>query len=301
MSTNENTNTFFSGGPGTTGREPFSDSSATGPGATFNQTGTDAGTGGVGGISSAGGVGAGPNPSAGYGTGIEGAGLESHHGHHHGHHGHHGHHSGAVGAEGARAQEYAGVAPGSAAAHTGTTGAVGTGLGSGAAGTGVGAGTDIGAQSRGDFSSAPSGAGQHVDRVGALGQEGALYEKTGSGGPVTSGAAGTDRFDAPSGGADYTAPGGRRTSSSQPGGFLGAVGTSSKDFTGRDSLGDTSGAYADTHGRFQGNANTQGTALTGREGNIANNPVAQAQSRSGDATGPGTVSGTGTATGGRGT
>jgi hypothetical protein len=75
------------------------------------------------------------------------------------------------------------------------------------------------------------------------------------------------------------------------------VGTSSKDFTGRDRLGDTSGAYADTHGRFQGNANTQGTALTGREGNIANNPVAQAQSRSGDATGPGTVAGTGTATG----
>jgi hypothetical protein len=56
------------------------------------------------------------------------------------------------------------------------------------------------------------------------------------------------------------------------------LGTSDKDFAGRDRLGE--GAYADTHGAFS--SNTTGpkgnTALTGREGNVEKNPVAQAQS-----------------------
>jgi hypothetical protein len=67
--------------------------------------------------------------------------------------------------------------------------------------------------------------------------------------------------------------------------------TSDKDFTGRERLGGTSGAYADTHGRFEGNTTgpSGNTALTGREGNPAHNPVAQAKSH-------GDVSGTGVTT-----
>ena len=77
------------------------------------------------------------------------------------------------------------------------------------------------------------------------------------------------------------------------------LGTSDKDFTSNTSrLGGTSGAYADTHGRFQGNKSGPGgnTALTGREGTFENNPVAQAKSAAGEDVGT-TTSGTGTGAG----
>jgi len=54
---------------------------------------------------------------------------------------------------------------------------------------------------------------------------------------------------------------------------------SDKDFTGRERQG--KGAYADTDGPYEKNETgpAGNTALTGREGNLDNNPVAQAKSR----------------------
>jgi hypothetical protein len=59
------------------------------------------------------------------------------------------------------------------------------------------------------------------------------------------------------------------------------LGTSDKDFTGRERQGGTMGAYADSHGTMEGNTSGPkgNTALTGREGNLDENPVAQAKSR----------------------
>ena len=53
------------------------------------------------------------------------------------------------------------------------------------------------------------------------------------------------------------------------------LGTSDKDFTGRDRLG--TGAYVDDKGVFSENTHGPGSksALTGREGDISKNPVAQ--------------------------
>lgn len=164
-------------------------------------------------------------------------------GEHHGHH-HHGHHTDSV--------------PG-----PGSTKPTGEGYG------GIGA----------------ADTGSHVDRVGPQGQGQAAYERTSGDGPATRGAAGTDRFDTGPAGASHGSAEGQDTSQRAPGkssgGVGGVLGTSDKDFTGRERQGGTMGAYADSHGPVEGN--TSGpkghTALTGREGNLDENPVAQAKSR----------------------
>lgn len=66
--------------------------------------------------------------------------------------------------------------------------------------------------------------------------------------------------------------------------FNKAITTADKDFTGESrGTGTTSGAYTDTHGHYETNASGPmgNSALTGREGNIDNNPVAQAKQAAG--------------------
>jgi hypothetical protein len=60
------------------------------------------------------------------------------------------------------------------------------------------------------------------------------------------------------------------------------MGTSDKDFLSRDRKGE--GAYADTHGVTEVNSSGPkgNPALTGREGNVAENPVAQKHGMAGD-------------------
>lgn len=62
------------------------------------------------------------------------------------------------------------------------------------------------------------------------------------------------------------------------------LGTSDKDFTGRERQG--KGAYADTDGKFELNKTgpAGNTALTGREGNLDNNPVREAGAHNAHAT-----------------
>ena len=70
-----------------------------------------------------------------------------------------------------------------------------------------------------------------TDRVGTLGQKSHLYESTGASGPISEGAAGTDRFDA----MEPTAPG--------VGGGLGSAGQEEQDTTKR-AEGKSSGGIA---------------------------------------------------------
>ncbi|WWC89565.1 uncharacterized protein L201_004489 [Kwoniella dendrophila CBS 6074] len=135
------------------------------------------------------------------------------------------------------------------------------------------------------------------DRTGNLEQDAALYERTGAGGPATSGAAGTDRFDSDRvhGSRHPGATGATDTEYDRTGehgegnlsrtsGAGGILGTSDKDFVGRDRKAGTGalGAYADEQGPFKGNTSGPGgnTALTGREGSNpeSDNPVARAKS-----------------------
>lgn len=158
--------------------------------------------------------------------------------------------------------------------------------------------------------------GGAFDRVGDRNEGGANYERTGAGGPVTGGAAGTDRFDtdkhrdtgdygrdvgtgATRGVGDrsedsaYERTGGGQVgagnSSGGPttgtgGGLISGLTTSDNEFTGKDrshtgpNVGTAGGAYEDTSGPFKGNTSGPGgnTALTGREGSTGQNPVAQA-------------------------
>jgi len=130
------------------------------------------------------------------------------------------------------------------------------------------------------------------DRVGALGQNSGAYERTGADGPTTTGAAGTDRFGP--GGERHTEYGGntatgyggqndvdKREKAAGTGGIGGLLTTTDKEFTGRDRLGGAAGAYGDETGPFKGNKDGPGnnTALTGREGNEATNPVANDSSK----------------------
>jgi hypothetical protein len=131
-----------------------------------------------------------------------------------------------------------------------------------------------------------SGAGghSHNDRVGSQNQEGHKYESTGASGPTTSGAAGTDRFDSSrdqsshsgtqEGFRDVSQRGSDRSTGGTGG--VGALGTTDKDFTGRDRIADR-GAYNDSDGHFKHNTDGPGgnNALTGREGDVSKNPVAQ--------------------------
>ncbi|WRT66135.1 uncharacterized protein IL334_003088 [Kwoniella shivajii] len=129
------------------------------------------------------------------------------------------------------------------------------------------------------------------DKVGNLGQNSADYERTGAGGPISGGAAGTDRFDSDrhhNTGAtgrhtgesieNQTGTGGNGGNSASFGGALGSLGTSNDEFIGKDRR--SGGAYADTEGTFKNNTSGPGgnTALTGREGTTDQNPVAQAKS-----------------------
>lgn len=301
--------TLSSGEPGSTGREVFEHSTATGPGPGY---GRDAGESATTGFEGSTGIGAG--------------------GHEHHHHDTSGGppaktgsagHDLIGGTAGAGGRETEGVDPHETGAFL--PGTTGTGGGvpppqsgeyanegeprahhhhhhhhhhregeGGATGAGIGAseqsqiGDSYGANSSG------MGAGGPTDRVGNLNQQGALYERTGDQGPATTGAAGTDRFDSDRSGVTGNSYGAQdaypdlnetttRAEGKSSGGLMGVLGTSDKDFTGRDRLGGASGAYADTDGRFQNNTTGPGgnTALTGREGNIENNPVAQSQSNTG--------------------
>ncbi|WWC70426.1 uncharacterized protein I206_104377 [Kwoniella pini CBS 10737] len=309
--------TFTSGQPGTTGREPFEEdrgegnpyhrqhehgqgvTGSSGTGHHAIGTGSDligkssTGTGNERDINSGEGLRSHEqNPSrfgqdagaVGAGAGIATAGYEAdkHSGHHHHHHSGQGHdstHTGLTGTTGVGSR-------GDNVDYPST----GSGLGSGgtAGGAGITAGTHAGHH---------HGAG---DRTGNLGQDSALYERTGPGGPVTGGAAGTDRFDSDrhhTRGSDIagTTPASNTTDDSGTGehgrenlsrtsGAGGILGTSDKDFVGRDRKAGTGalGAYADESGPFKGNTSGPGgnTALTGREGTnpSADNPVARAKS-----------------------
>jgi len=267
---------FISGEPGTTGREPFEDSSASGPGQRF-----------------ASGEGA-PGTGLGQEHGLAG----THHNHHHQHQ--HEHQHGAVDAltagsghahnAGAPSAGYGDKIDQSLAGHGtqygagkhGTTGVpVGTGAGSGV-GEGLGGGM-TGAHGHRDTN----------DRVGHVGQESAKYEGDLHSGPRTGGAAGTDRFDSDRTGVAGGVGSGldrqyddgveqdtsQRAPGQKSGGLSGLLATSDKDFTGRERQG--KGAYADTDGPYEKNETgpAGNSALTGREGNLENNPVAQAKSR----------------------
>lgn len=258
-----------SGEPGSTGREVFEDSTATGPAAQFrSEEGQHHGTAGDAvGVGSTARVGeSNEKYSAGLGNAGQTGGLtgaaqaigqeHSHHSHHSHHHERqeHSHHHGA-----------SGITPGS-------TSAIGDSYGSNPTGN----------------------TGRDHDRVGDLAQNSAQYDRTGVDGPTTGGAAGTDRFDTDKGvdrtGATGNSFGARddypvhdtteRAEGKSKGGLSGVLATSDKDFTGRDRTGPVGGAYSDTQGNFQGNTSGPGgnSALTGREGNVENNPVAQAKS-----------------------
>ncbi|KAI9639862.1 uncharacterized protein MKK02DRAFT_29828 [Dioszegia hungarica] len=138
----------------------------------------------------------------------------------------------------------------------------------------------------------------HGDRVGALGQESRKYEGDLHSGPRTGGAAGTDRFDSDRTGVAGGVGSGlnrqhddgvhhdtsQRAPGQSSGGIGGVLGTSDKDFTGRERQG--KGAYADTDGKFELNKTgpAGNTALTGREGNLDNNPVREAGAHNAHAT-----------------
>jgi len=256
---------FVSGEPGSTGREVFEDSTASGPAAQFLENegrahGTAGGAVGVGSEARAGGYdgnfGDNNNRTGGL-TGSSGltggSGLTGSHGHHEGHH------------------------------HEGHSHGLG-GLGGNNSGIQPGGNSQIGDS----YGANPQGATGAFDRVGDRNQEGALYERTGTSGPITGGAAGTDRFDSDrqhdrsgvtgnSFGArdDYPVHDTTERAEGKPSGIKsgiqGVLGTSDKDFTGRERTGGAGGAYANIDNNTHHASGH--TALTGREGNTDNNPV----------------------------
>ncbi|WWD17521.1 hypothetical protein CI109_101962 [Kwoniella shandongensis] len=311
--------TFFSGAPGTTGREPFEDGTRTVP------TGSGAYTG-------AAGAGFGDNNTSGL------TGQGHHHDHHHGH-------SHAVGAEcnegttgltggvagsggrgfdeniertegrhhhdttGSRTGAHIpGVNDGGSAENK--AGLLSGGVAHGVGAHGAGGHHDDHIRHHGGETDRPTGQGydnnnltdsrdRTGDRTGNLGQGSAAYERSTNTGPVTGGAAGTDRFDSDrhhgsSHGSGITGSNLTHESTRQAekhlgpessGGGAGVFGTSSSEFTGqdRDRKGGILGAYADSEGAFKGNTTGPSghSALTGREGNLDNNPVHQAKSNLG--------------------
>ncbi|WVQ99195.1 hypothetical protein IAU59_006327 [Kwoniella sp. CBS 9459] len=298
-------NAFTSGQPGTTGREPFEQPIGTHEhGHHGHQHGASTGASGLAGegytgaqhgtAPGAGGVGSG-NTTSNYGN--EGREFQS--GGLSGTHGHHSHdNQGHIGGVGSR------------------TGGAG-GLGAAAGGAedyvrshgGAKDGSVVDDYNRGNSGSGITGSRDVGDRTGNLNQGGALYERTTDQGPVTSGAAGTDRFDSDrhhssrdttgSSGPGFTDTAARTGASghtgqsetsraveasgaNKDGGGLSAFTTTDNEFTGKDRSHKAGnlGAYADTEGPFQGNTSGPGgnTALTGREGNPENNPVARAKS-----------------------
>lgn len=254
---------YPSGEPGTHGREPFDEGSNDGPGLsdTTNTVPTGAGVGSSG-------LTGGP-------TGGVGSAMDAH--------------GGTIARDtGKRGDEVVGLGgPKESSSGAGSTGGA---LGAGATGAGAGlAGSTVGQNFGEEHSSVRGGnsSGTAPDRTGNLDQEAHKYEATGSGGPTTSGAANTDKFDTnprPGAGAGVTSPPTVEQDDSHrkgTGGIGGILGTTDKEFTANPSR-TGQGAYHDSDGRYQ--TNTSGpagnTALTGREGTAENNPVAQAQSRS---------------------
>ncbi|WVQ67905.1 uncharacterized protein L199_006110 [Kwoniella botswanensis] len=251
-------------------------------------------------------TGAGAGAAGAAGAGIAGAEYEAnkHPGSHGSHHTGTGTGSGLTGTSGVGTYENRGVdypTSGSGLGSGGTAGGAGISAGTHALGQGQGQGHHHGTGS--DLTTHQHGSGltgSHTggatDRVGNVGQDSALYERTGAGGPVTSGAAGTDRFDSDrhhgSGVTGSDVPTGSEGTGEHGAGNLsrtsgagGVLGTSDKDFVGRDrkaGAGGVLGAYADDNGPFKGNTSGPGgnTALTGREGTnpSEDNPVARAKS-----------------------
>ncbi|WWD02740.1 hypothetical protein V865_000782 [Kwoniella europaea PYCC6329] len=238
------------------------------------------------------------------GAGIAGAEYEAnkHSGSHGSHHTGTGTGSGLTGTSGVGTYENRGVdypSTGSGLGSGGTAGGAGISAGTHASGQGQGhhhgTGSDLTTHQHGSGLTG-SHTGGATDRVGNVGQDSALYERTGAGGPVTSGAAGTDRFDSDrhhgSGVTGSDVPTGSEGTGEHGAGNLsrtsgagGVLGTSDKDFVGRDrkaGAGGVLGAYADDNGPFKGNTSGPGgnTALTGREGTnpSEDNPVARAKS-----------------------
>lgn len=129
--------------------------------------------------------------------------------------------------------------------------------------------------------------GSGFDKTGNLDQEAHKYESTGAGGPTSSGAANTDKFDTDRSGAtgdSYGAtdsyPNLEETKSRKgTGGIGGILGTTDKEFTANPSR-TGKGAYNDDDAHFKDNTDGPSgqTALTGREGTTEHNPVAQAKS-----------------------
>ncbi|OWZ74425.1 hypothetical protein AYX14_00072 [Cryptococcus neoformans] len=144
-------------------------------------------------------------------------------------------------------------------------------------------------------STAGAGARDSRDRTGHLEEGAALYERSTDRGPVTGGAANTDKFDTDKprntsgltghgtgkshnydGTTSRTAPhsGTEDPNKQQSGGAAGIFATSDKDFTSNtDRIG--KGAYHDDQGLFKDNTSGPGgrSALTGREGNYERNPI----------------------------
>lgn len=143
--------------------------------------------------------------------------------------------------------------------------------------------------------------GSGFDKTGNLDQEAHKYESTGAGGPTTTGAANTDKFDTDRSGATGNSYGATDSypdldhteSRKGTGGVAGIVsilvhrvvshtdvklGTKDSEFTANPSR-TGKGAYTDDDAHFK--TNTDGpsghSALTGREGTTEHNPVAQAK------------------------
>ncbi|OCF42777.1 hypothetical protein I317_03379 [Kwoniella heveanensis CBS 569] len=317
-------NTFTSGQPGTTGREPFerpvgdhehhlgqhghqhgtstggaAASGLTGAGISGSHHGTAPGAGGVGSEVSGSHSSTGLTGSHHTGTGSTTQNLENEaRSFATGTHGHHSHESqGHIGGVGSRTAGAGAGVSGGAEDYVRSHG---------------GAKNDpaIDDYNRGATDSGVTGSRDTGDRTGNLNQGGALYERSTDQGPATSGAAGTDRFDSDrhhsstrdttgSSGPGFTDTAARTgvsghtgqsetsraveaSGANKDGGGLSALTTTDDEFTGKDRSHKAGnlGAYADTEGPFQGNTSGPGgnTALTGREGNPENNPVARAKS-----------------------
>jgi len=139
-------------------------------------------------------------------------------------------------------------------------------------------GQGVGGAPIGDsYGANPTTQSGYSDRIGGLDQNIGNYERTGAGGPATSGAAGTDRFDDRSGvtgdsygsrssyPTDHDNLTGERKDGAvsgaaavQPGPGQSAIGTNDKEFY-DPTRGTAGGAWSDSNA-------TAKTALTGREG-----------------------------------
>lgn len=245
---------FVSGEPGSTGREVFEDSTATGPPEHLRENnGRAHGTAG-----GAVGVGSEAREFLQGQSGHQGLEGHRHEGHHH--EGHHHENHGQQGLSGVLGQGHSDNRTGITPSHQSNIGD--------------------------SYGSNPIG---NTGRDHDLKERAALSGRTGNDGPISGGAAGTDRFDTDRGvdrtGATGNSFGARddypvhdtdeRAHNKSSGGIAGVLATSDKDFTGRDRTGGPGGAYANIEGNNAGPGGN--TALTGREGNRENNPVAQAE------------------------